>query len=477
MSSPFGTNNPGIGGLDELTSVEEGLISSLANLGSAGQLLAVAAGGTDVEWITAAGTGDMLAATYDPATIAEQLVGLTATQTLTNKTLTSAVLNTGVSGTAILDEDNMASNSATQLATQQSIKAYVDAASGIANVVEDTTPQLGGALDGQGFDLNAIGVAFLTEQAAAEVAVAGQLQLWAKTATPNQLWYTDDAGTDLQVASLAGTETLTNKTINTASNNITIVEADISDLQSYLTGITGESVGSLSDVTLTALGDGEVLLSASGVWINRTFAEAGIQDILSEGAFVDGDKTKLDGIETGADVTDTANVTSAGALMDSELTDITAIKAASDAAASDVNTGTSTSAFITPDALAGSNLGTKPVGIQVTAYDSNVATGDSQAIFIIPAALNGMNLIRAQAVVYTAGTTNATTVMIRNKTDSVDMLSGAISIASAATVGTVGTINTATDDVATNDVIAVDVDSVSTTAPQGLMVVLEFQLP
>ena len=44
----------------------------------------------------------------------------------TNKTLTSAVLNTGVSGTAVLDEDNMASDSATQLATQQSIKAYVD---------------------------------------------------------------------------------------------------------------------------------------------------------------------------------------------------------------------------------------------------------------------------------------------------------------------------------------------------------------
>ena len=39
----------------------------------------------------------------------------------------------------------------------------------------------------------------------------------------------------------------------------------------------------------------------------------------AEGAFVDGDKTKLDGIETGADVTDTANVTAAGALMDSEV--------------------------------------------------------------------------------------------------------------------------------------------------------------
>ena len=48
------------------------------------------------------------------------------TQTLTNKTMTSPVLNTSVSGSAVLDEDDMSSNSATQLATQQSIKAYVD---------------------------------------------------------------------------------------------------------------------------------------------------------------------------------------------------------------------------------------------------------------------------------------------------------------------------------------------------------------
>jgi len=52
---------------------------------------------------------------------------VTQTQTLTNKTLTSPVLNTGVSGTAIKDQDDMSSNSATHLATQQSIKAYVDA--------------------------------------------------------------------------------------------------------------------------------------------------------------------------------------------------------------------------------------------------------------------------------------------------------------------------------------------------------------
>ncbi|MDB4093151.1 hypothetical protein N9543_02360, partial [Flavobacteriaceae bacterium] len=46
-----------------------------------------------------------------------------------------------------------------------------------------------------------------------------------------------------------------------------------------------------------------------------------------EGAFVDGDKTKLDGIEALADVTDTANVTAAGALMESEITNLAEVKA------------------------------------------------------------------------------------------------------------------------------------------------------
>ena len=47
-------------------------------------------------------------------------------KTFTTPTITSAVLNTGASGTAVLDEDDMSSDSATKVATQQSIKAYVD---------------------------------------------------------------------------------------------------------------------------------------------------------------------------------------------------------------------------------------------------------------------------------------------------------------------------------------------------------------
>ena len=62
---------------------------------------------------------------------------VSSTSTLTNKTLTSPVLNTGVSGTAVKDEDNMASDSATHLASQQSIKAYVDANGGLSLIDED----------------------------------------------------------------------------------------------------------------------------------------------------------------------------------------------------------------------------------------------------------------------------------------------------------------------------------------------------
>ena len=92
-----------------------------------------------------------------PAGGDQEIVGTAATQTLTNKTLTSPVLNTGVSGTAILDEDNMASNSATQLATQQSIKAYVDAEVSGAGGGGVTVQDEGSALSTTATTLNFVG--------------------------------------------------------------------------------------------------------------------------------------------------------------------------------------------------------------------------------------------------------------------------------------------------------------------------------
>ena len=62
---------------------------------------------------------------------------LTGSQNLENKTLTSPVINTGVSGSAILDEDNFASDSDTKLATQQSIKAYVDSQPNALTLIDE----------------------------------------------------------------------------------------------------------------------------------------------------------------------------------------------------------------------------------------------------------------------------------------------------------------------------------------------------
>ena len=89
-------------------------------------------------------------------TSTDTLVGRATTDTLTNKTLTSAtltspVINTGVSGTAFLDDDTFATATASTLASSESIKAYVDTTVAATNeVVEDTTPQLGGDLDTNG---------------------------------------------------------------------------------------------------------------------------------------------------------------------------------------------------------------------------------------------------------------------------------------------------------------------------------------
>ena len=121
-----------------------------------------------------------------------------------------------------------------------------------------------------------------------------------------------------------------------------------------------------------------------GIWFDGPGGGGGIAAVVDDtspqlggnldanGFTVDGrtvatDGTKLDGVEAAADVTDVTNVTAAGALMDSELTDIVAVKAASDASIAVTNTGTSTTAFVTPAGLKGSALQTKVDGIEALA--------------------------------------------------------------------------------------------------------------
>ena len=101
----------------------------------------------------AGGTGIDTVGSSNTVTVAidSTVTTLTGSQSLTNKTLTSPVLNTGISGSAVLDSDTMSGVSATKLASSESIKAYVDTtATGIDTLDEmsdtDLTSPTNGAL-------------------------------------------------------------------------------------------------------------------------------------------------------------------------------------------------------------------------------------------------------------------------------------------------------------------------------------------
>ena len=93
-------------------------------------------------------------------------------------------------------------------------------------------------------------------------------------------------------------------------------------------------------------------------------------------AFEDLDHTKLDGIEAAADVTDVTNVTAAGALMDSEVTDLAGVKAVT---ISTLQVKPSEGAFADGDKTKLDGLETGATADQTpaeikTAYESNANT-------------------------------------------------------------------------------------------------------
>ncbi len=154
-------------------------------------------GGTsgDVTLNVIGGTG--IDANANDIAIDSTVTTLTGSQTLTNKiltspTLTSPVINTAISGTAFKDEDNMSSDSATSVASQQSIKAYVDTQVATIPTGDITAVTAGTGLSGGG--------------------TSGAVTL----------------DIDSTVATLTGSQVLTNKSIDSDNNTITnIVDADI----------------------------------------------------------------------------------------------------------------------------------------------------------------------------------------------------------------------------------------------------------
>jgi len=162
-------------------------------------------------------------------------------KTLTTPTITSAVLNTALSGSAFKDQDTMSSNSATAIASQQSIKAYVDSEI-------DTEMDL----------------VFATDSGSGQITMDSEtLTLTGGTGidsvgNSNTITYNIDA----TVSTLVGSDTLTNKTLtsatltspvlNTAVSGTAVLDEDNMASNSATKLATQQSIKAYTDATLAA---------------------------------------------------------------------------------------------------------------------------------------------------------------------------------------------------------------------------------
>jgi hypothetical protein len=216
--------------------------------------------------------------------------------------------------------------------------------------------------------------------------------------------------------------TVTEGDVTTHEAALSITESQITDLGSYLVA---------ADIT-------------------------GKQDKPSEGAFVDGDKTKLDGIEAAADVTDATNVAAAGAVMESD-------------------TSTASMSFVIDEDDMSSDSATK-----VPTQQSVKAFVESRPYYIeVALSTNGENIasgtFKGFARVHTAGNItglvidcdpnnepSASSVQVdlntvdRSTGTATSVLSAVATIATSANTGT-GTVD-GTQAVSAGDLLSFDVD-------------------
>ncbi len=171
--------------------------------------------------------------------------------------------------------------------------------SAMQNLVEDTSPQLGGNLDLNSNNITGTG----------NITTTGTLQTSSSVIV----------GGDLTVSGT--TTTVNTETINLADNNI-VLNSNHTGAPSQNSGITVER-GTSADKVFQWNETNDYWEADDNFHVGGNISLSGTVD--GRDLVTDGDK--LDLIEASADVTDTVNVTSAGALMDSEVTNLAQVKA------------------------------------------------------------------------------------------------------------------------------------------------------
>jgi len=203
--------------------------------------------------------------TVADARIAATLSRITGTETLTNKTLTNPVLNGTLSGSAFLDEDDFASNSAIAVASQQSIAAYI--ATQITAEDLDVTSD-SGTID---IDLNS-----------ETLTIAGGTGL-GSTASGT----TVTLNIDSTVATLTGTQTLTNKTLTAPKIANAGFIADANGAEQIIFATTSSAVNELT-ITNGATGSPAQIAASGETNIGLKLAGKGTEGVILTNATANG---------------------------------------------------------------------------------------------------------------------------------------------------------------------------------------------
>src|SRR6056300_543323 len=271
-----------------------------------------------------ADTADINAGTVDA------VIGGTTPAAGTFTTLTantSLALASGATVTAILDEDTMSSDSATALATQQSIKAYVDTEIAAVPIGDITAVNAGTGLSGGG----TTGDVTLSIDTGTTVDLSTAQILTNKTLTAPVISTISNTGTITLPTSTdtlvgrATTDTLTNKTIDANGTGNSITNLEVADFAGSAIVLESEGISSndndttlptsaavkdyvdtqvatanelseLTDVNITSPADASLLFYDTGTstWIDNvvsgdiTIADTGVAAI-SSGVIVNAD--------------------------------------------------------------------------------------------------------------------------------------------------------------------------------------------
>ena len=225
---------------------------------------------------TAAGTGVAIADDKTAFVFCDGTNVVEAVTTITGASLgfTSLTGTGAVVVTNILDEDNMASDSATALATQQSIKAYVDSQIAANNDLSEVLAN-GNTTGGTDIVVSAGDDVTFTDTSKAIFGAGGDLEVYHDGTNS----YIRDAGTGslvvqttgLVVQNAAGNETLLSATENGATvlynDNVARVTTSGTgvDIAGNLTATGTARIGQLNtDTSLTTHGTGSLTLNTNG---------------------------------------------------------------------------------------------------------------------------------------------------------------------------------------------------------------------